>query len=221
MLERFFKPSLPVKHVSDSIGCIPIVRVELESLLEALQGLGQPVEIDKNLAKAGPQFSVVGRELERLIERLERLFKPALALQRASESRKIFRLGILPNGPGDPLDSKIRLFRMEEQQTHQMQGVGMSGICRQHVLTANPRLELPSGLEMQKPGAIKRIGGGCVDTAQRLLGIFELRSGVRCGSSTDFEADRCLAVDDSANPGKLSPGIEPRLSSTGFVWPDT
>ena len=90
----------------------------------------------------------------------------------------------MPDGTGDPLHGVIVLSALEAQQTHQMQAVRMVRIHRESLLTADLRIERPSGPHIREAGLIERGGRAC-DRTLGPSGIFGLPGG-RGDSSAHF-----------------------------------
>jgi hypothetical protein len=168
MRERLFEPLQRVELKPTPVCGVPMTRLELKRMLKAQQGVGRAPQIREDFAEVDPQFGVFRLELHRLVESLEGLFAPSLALQRAAEARKIFRIGILPDGAGDPRHGVVVLVGLEAQQSHQMQAVGMIGIDRERLLAADLRIEMPSGQQMSKAGFAVRFRRACA----RIIGAY-------------------------------------------------
>jgi hypothetical protein len=65
----------------------------------------------------------------------------------------------------------IGLPLVKRQQTHQMQGVGVTAIERQGLLAADLRLQMPSGAQMARAGLTECRGIAGVGTLQSRLGF--------------------------------------------------
>jgi hypothetical protein len=103
-----------------------------------------------------PQLGGIRLQLDRPVERLESLLEPPLALPRDAEGEKVLRLGILLDGARNPLCGMIVLIKVERQQAHQMQGIGVIGIGLERALTAKFGVEIPLGSQMGETGFVKR-----------------------------------------------------------------
>jgi hypothetical protein len=86
-----------------------------------------------------------------------------LAPQRSAEACEIFRLGILPDGAGDPFHGVIVLPVVERQLPHQMKRVSMTGIHRERALTKKQSFKKPFGPQMAKADFAKSGGAGIAD----------------------------------------------------------
>ena len=119
--------------------------------------------MDQDIAAMPPQLGGIRLQLDRPVERLERLLEPPLALPRDAEGEKVLRLGILLDGARNPLRRMIVLIEVERQQAHQMQGIGMIGIGLERALTAEFGVEIPLGSQMGETRFVKRGGAGGID----------------------------------------------------------
>lgn len=91
-------------------------------------------------------------ELHGLVEHLESLFKPPLALQRGAEARKVLWFGILADGSGEPLHGEIVLRGVKRQQAHQMKGVRVVGVRFKRLLATKLSVEILLGSQMAEAG---------------------------------------------------------------------
>jgi len=163
------------------------IGVEPQGLLIARNGLAGPFQCDQSVAEIAPQLGIVGRELDRLVEGLERVVAPALLQQRGAQAGQVCGLGILSQRAGDPLHGEIILLGMKRQQAHEMQGVGVAGIRRERFLAADLGVERPPGAQMAKAGLAQR--GRRVGVAHLVLG--------RSGRPTAVSAvHRCAVLNE-------------------------
>jgi hypothetical protein len=136
-------------------------------------------QVDQDIATMPPQLTGIRLQLDRPVERLESLLEPPLALPRDAEGEKVLRLGILLDGARNPLCGMIVLIKVERQQAHQMQGIGVVGIGLERALTAKFGVEIPLGSQISETGFVKRgaaRGCGARGAARRCPGLILGRS---------------------------------------------
>jgi hypothetical protein len=67
--------------------------------------------------------------------------------------------GILPIGPSDPFDGVVVLFRLQAQQTHQLQAIDVKGVYRKGLLAAQLRVEMAADLHVPETKLMERSDG--------------------------------------------------------------
>lgn len=159
MRDGFLVPSEIVEKNPALAQGVMMLRIELECVFEARQGLIEARELREDVAALTPQAGVVRPKLDRLVEDVERLLEAPVLLQCRSEACKIFGLGRSTDRADDPLQGVIVVLVVEKQQAHQMLGVRVLRIDREGLLAASTRVEMPSGPEMLK--ARFAISGWC------------------------------------------------------------
>jgi hypothetical protein len=125
MFDRLLEPSQLMEQDRALIGRFPVTRIERQDVLKAQQRIRGTLQRQQDVAEVFPQFGDIRLELHRLVEGLERLLEPPLALQGASEGDEIFWLGRLLQRARNPLDGMIVLLGVERQHAHQIQAVGV------------------------------------------------------------------------------------------------
>ena len=148
------------------VGRLEIARADLERPVEAEARLIGAVLLLQQLSHAVPKLGPIGLEHERAVETFDRLIAAAEIDQRGRQIRKIVRhVGVAADRLREPGDGEIVLSRDDAKQSHQVQGVGMTGIDRQRLPAALLGLRDLAGLEQAQPGL--EIGGGCLRARSR------------------------------------------------------
>src|ERR1700754_3004236 len=104
-----------------------------------------------------PELRVIRFELDRLFEHFEGIIDASCFREDDPKVCEIVGLGILSNGPPDPLDCRILLPGLNGQKAHQMQGIRMIGIHGESFAAADLRVEISAGLQMVEAGSIERL----------------------------------------------------------------
>ena len=177
--QRFVRPSELEESAAVAIDRVGLDRIELQDVPIAREAFAVPFELPQHIAVLDPQCDVVGPQLQRPLQRLERDAVEALLLQRDAETAEIIRLGVLPAGALDPRDRVVVLPGMQVQKTHQMQGFRMIGFGRERLLAAKLRIQKAAGLHMLEGEVAKCGRRGRAGTCRSLLDACAARRSLR------------------------------------------
>ena len=171
----------------------------------ASDGAIDAIQIDHDIGDGAPDIDGLRLQPRRVLERRQRFLELLLLTQHAAEREQILRLCLLRDRASRPLRGEIEVLRVDGDQAHQMQRVGVRGIGGQGLLGAHLRIEHSSRAQMRKARFIKHggIGLGCfVGTCESLAGspAFARVHGPRL-----FDARTAESLDDSVTWGKQAP----------------
>ena len=77
-------------------------------------------------------------------------------MQCPAEAQEIIGRDVLLVGACDPLDGVVILPRLKREQAHQVQAIGMIGVRRQRLQTAELSRQGPAFLHVPQPGLMER-----------------------------------------------------------------
>jgi hypothetical protein len=183
-----------VQEKAAAKGGVRVARVELERSPVARQGIDRPLQSRKRVAMVQPRLDVVGRDGDQGIERLECFAMQSLLCERNAKADEILRLGILLVGAGDPLDGVVIIPGLQQQQTHQVQAVGVMRVHRKRLLAAELRVEIAAGLHLPETKLMQGSRRWVVLTFGSFLGLFGC-----CLAFTKVHIGALLLLDTSAD----------------------
>jgi hypothetical protein len=91
--------------------------------------------------------------------------------ERDAKADEMLGFGVLPIGPRDPFDGVVVLFRLQAQQTHQLQAIDVKRVYRKGLLAAQLRVEMAAGLHVPDTKLMERNGARPVVSFGGLIGL--------------------------------------------------
>ena len=132
-----------------------------------------------------PRLGIGGRDSDQRVECLEGLTMLSLLRERNAKADEMLGLGILLVGAGDPFDGVVILSSLQAQQTHQLQAVDVTRVCRKRLLAAELCVEMAAGLHVQDTKLMegrRRLAvvtfGGLFGPSDRWLAVAKVHIGV-------------------------------------------
>jgi hypothetical protein len=114
-----------------------VLRIKAKCVLKAKHALGHPVGLDQGICKFSPGSRVVGFELDRVVEDVDRFRGAALLQQDIAQIGQEARFRSLADGAGDPFDGGVVLLGLERKHAKQVQCICVIGIYCERCLATN------------------------------------------------------------------------------------
>ena len=146
--------------------------INRERMLVTQQCFGAAIERQEHAAEMLPQFGIIRFELNGLVEHRQRIVEPAHLLEREAEAGQIVDLWRLPDGLRKPSHGVIVLPRLQRDQAHQIEAVGVAGIELERLLAAQLGIEQLACAEVMQSGLVqrgRRKGGHAIRAARHAL----------------------------------------------------